>query len=109
MDLGLKKIISGLIKDPSKIIDIAEAWVIANNPTESQKLLAQGRWNICVQCDEFREKRPVTGEPFCNDCGCSLNKKIFSKNYNKCPLNKWKEIDDLLWIEPPQKKKKSLL
>ena len=97
MDVGLKKIINGLVKNPSKIIDIAAAWIIAKNPTESQKLLAQGRWNICVQCDEFREKRPITGEPFCNDCGCPLNKKIFSKNYNECPLKKWKDIDDILW------------
>jgi uncharacterized paraquat-inducible protein A len=108
MNLGLKKIISGLVKDPSKIIDIAEAWVIAKNPTESQKTLAQGRWNICIQCPEFREKRPVTGEPFCNDCGCPLNKKIFSKTYNECPLKKWKEIDDLLYSQT-QKKGKTII
>lgn len=108
MNLGLKKIISGLVKDPSKIIDIAEAWVIAKNPTEPQKVLAQGRWNICIQCPEFREKRPVTGEPFCNDCGCPLNKKIFSKTYNECPLGKWKEIDDLLYSQT-QKKGKTII
>ena len=108
MNLGLKKIISGLVKDPSKIIDIAEAWVIAKNPTESQKVLAQGRWNICIQCTEFREKRPVTGEPFCNDCGCPLNKKIFSKTYNECPLKKWKEIDDLLYSQT-QKQGKTII
>jgi hypothetical protein len=108
MNLGLKKIISGLVKDPSKIIDIAEAWVIAKNPSESQKVLAQGRWNICIQCDEFREKRPVTGEPFCNDCGCPLNKKIFSKTYNECPLKKWKEIDDLLYSQT-QKQGKTII
>lgn len=108
MNLGLKKIISGLVKDPSKIIDIAEAWVIAKNPTESQKVLAQGRWNICIQCPEFREKRPVTGEPFCNDCGCPLNKKIFSKTYNECPLKKWKEIDDLLYSQT-QKQGKTII
>jgi uncharacterized paraquat-inducible protein A len=108
MNLGLKKIISGLVKDPSKIIDIAEAWMIAKNPTESQKALAQGRWNICLQCDEFREKRPITGEPFCNDCGCSLNKKIFSKNYNECPLKKWKQIDDLFHYQT-QKQGKTII
>ena len=108
MNLGLKKIISGLVKDPSKIIDIAEAWIIAKNPTESQKELAQARWNICIQCDEFREKRALTGEPFCNDCGCPLNKKIFAKTYNECPLKKWKDVDDLL-NKLTQKQNKSLL
>jgi hypothetical protein len=108
MDLGIKKIISGLVKDPSKIVTIADAWITAVNPTESQKKLAEARWNICKQCPEFREKRPVTGEPYCNDCGCPLNKKIFSKVYNECPLGKWKDVDDLLWGNT-QKKKKSLL
>ncbi len=108
MDIGLKKIISGLVKDPSKIITIADAWLTAAKPTEKQKQLAEGRWNICIQCVEFREKRPVTGEPFCNACGCPLNKKIFSKTYNECPLKKWKDIDDILWTQT-QKQNKSLL
>jgi hypothetical protein len=108
MDLQIKKILSGLLKDPSKIITIADAWITSANPTPSQKTLAESRWNICTQCPEFREKRDITGEPYCNDCGCPLNKKIFSKIYNECPLKKWKEVDDLLWPET-QKKKKSLL
>jgi hypothetical protein len=81
---------------------------LQKNPTESQKTLAQGRWNICIQCNEFREKRPITGEPFCNDCGCPLNKKIFSKTYNECPLGKWKEIDDLFYGQT-QKKSKTII
>jgi uncharacterized paraquat-inducible protein A len=108
MDLGLKKIISGIVKKPSKIVDIMDAWVVAKNPTESQKTLAEARWNECIQCDEFREKRPITGEPYCSDCGCPLNKKIFSKIYNECPLKKWKDVDDLLWMKT-QKQNKSLL
>ena len=108
MDLGLKKILKGLVKDPSKIVDIAEAWIVAKNPTPAQKTLAEARWNVCIQCSEFREKRPVTGEPYCNDCGCPLNKKIFSKTYNECPLQKWKDVDDLLY-KFTQKQKKSLL
>jgi hypothetical protein len=108
MDLGLKKIISGLVKDPSKIVTIADAWITAAKPTESQKKLAEARWNVCTQCPEFRAKRAITGEPYCNDCGCPLNKKIFSKVYSECPLGKWKDVDDLLWGDT-QKKKKSLL
>ena len=108
MDLGLKKILKGLVKDPSKIVDIAEAWIVAKNPTPVQKTLAEARWNVCIQCSEFREKRPVTGEPYCNDCGCPLNKKIFSKTYNECPLQKWKDVDDLLF-KLTQKQNKSMI
>jgi hypothetical protein len=42
MNLGLKKIISGLVKDPSKIIDIAEAWVIAKKPNRVTKNISTG-------------------------------------------------------------------
>jgi len=108
MDLGIKKIITGLVKDPSKIITIADAWITAKNPTPEQKDLAEARWNICIQCSEFREERDVTGDPYCNDCGCPLKKKIFTKQFNECPLGKWKEVDDLLW-EKTQKKKKTIL
>lgn len=108
MDLGLKKILKGLVKDPSKIVDIAEAWIIAKNPTPAQKNLAEARWNVCIQCPQFREKREITGEPYCYDCGCPLNKKIFSKLYNQCPLEKWKDVDDLLY-KFTQKQNKSMI
>ena len=108
MDFGLKQIISGLVKDPSKIVDIADAWSIGRNPTEEQRILAEARWNICIQCEQFREKRPITGEPWCQDCGCPLKKKIFTKIHNECPLKKWKDVDDLLF-QATQKNNKSLL
>jgi len=105
MDLGLKKIISGLVRDPSKIITIADAWITAKNPTPEQKTLAEARWNICIQCPEFRAEREITGDPYCNDCGCPLKKKVFSKVYNECPLKKWKEVDDLLYHHTMKKNK----
>ena len=108
MDAGLKKIISSLVKDPTKIVGILDAWVTARNPSTEQKALSEARWNVCLQCDEFREKRPVTGEPYCNDCGCPLDKKIFSKTYNDCPLKKWKHVDDLLYALT-QKQNKSII
>jgi uncharacterized paraquat-inducible protein A len=108
MEIGLKQIISGLVKNPSKIVDIAEAWIIAKNPSIEQKNLAEARWNICIQCDEFRKERPVTGEPYCNDCGCPLNKKIFTNKFNECPLEKWKDVDNLLF-HLTQKQKKSII
>jgi hypothetical protein len=108
MDLGFKKIISGLLKDPNKIVTIAGAWVIAKNPTTEQKTLAEARWNVCFQCTEFREKRPITGEPYCFECKCPLQKKIFTNKFNECPQKKWKEVDDLFW-QDTQKNKKSIL
>jgi hypothetical protein len=108
MDFGFKKIISDLVKDPNKIVTIADAWITARNPTAEQKKLAEARWNICVQCVEFREHRPVTAEPYCFDCKCPLNKKIFTNKFNECPQEKWKDVDDLFW-EDAQKKKKSIL
>jgi len=108
MDGGLKKIISGLVKDPTKIVGIIDAWITAKNPTNEEKTLAEARWNVCLQCEEFREKRPITGEPYCNECGCPLNKKIFSKTYNECPLKKWKDVDDLLYTLT-QKQNKSII
>ena len=54
MNLGLKKIIGGLLKEPSKVFSIIDAWIIAKNPTEEQKILAESRFNVCVLCEEFR-------------------------------------------------------
>jgi hypothetical protein len=108
MDLGIKKILSGLVKNPSKILVIADAWITAKKPTEEQKVLAESRYSICLDCEHFREKRPITGEPYCEECGCPLNKKVFSKKYNECPLKKWKDVDDLLY-NTTQKKSNTLL
>jgi hypothetical protein len=108
MDLGIKKIISGLVKDPSKIVTIADAWITAANPTNEQKKLAEARWNVCIQCPEFRAERDVTGDPYCNDCGCPLKKKIFTRNFSECPLGKWKPVDDILY-DATLKKKKTFL
>ena len=108
MDLGLKKIITNLVKDPTKLISIAEAWMISANPTPPQKVLAEARWKVCIGCDEFREHRDITGEPYCYECKCPLNKKIFSSKFNECPLNKWEDVDTL-FLSATKKNKKTLL
>jgi hypothetical protein len=108
MELRIQKIIKSLVKDPSKIVTIADAWLAARNPTIEQKELAEARWNICVQCSEFREKIDVIGDSHCNECGCPLKKKIFTSMFNECPLKKWEDVDTLLF-PATQKTKKSLL
>lgn len=107
MDFGIKKILKDIVSNPSKIVDITDAWITASNPTLEQKNLAEARWNICIQCAEFREKRDITGEPYCFDCKCPLQKKIFTRTYNECPQKKWEEVDSILWKET-QKKNKTL-
>ena len=29
----------------------------------------------------------------CGECGCPIAKKIFTNDYNPCPLKKWEEVD----------------
>ena len=56
--------------------------------------LAQKRYEICLGCEHFRPKRFFKNDSYCNDCNCPLNKKIYSRKYNACQLNKWQEIDE---------------
>jgi hypothetical protein len=90
------------------IKEIIESWAIASSPTSEQKLLAEARYSVCLACEHFREKRKITGEPFCKECGCPVNKKIFSPRNNPCPLSKWENVDNLLHAST-QKNKKSFL
>ena len=88
--------------------EIAEAWIIAISPTPEQKKLAEARYSTCLGCEYYREKRKLTGDPYCVECGCPLNKKIFSKKENPCPKRKWEDADRL-YYKDTQKKTRSLL
>ncbi len=87
------KIVKNIIKNPSQIVTITNAWITAANPTLEQKELAERRYEICLGCEHFREKRKMTGEPYCAECGCPMKKKIFTNVFNECPIGKWKEVD----------------
>jgi hypothetical protein len=80
MDLNFKKIYS--------------AWLIAHNPTPEQKLLAEKRNEICESCPS---RKVLTNKlklgVVCSGCGCPITKKIFSIDFNDCPLKKWEEVD----------------
>jgi hypothetical protein len=86
---------------------IIEAWIIAGNPTPTQRELAEARGKICDECPSkkrmFKEKQ--WGE-YCGECGCPIGKKIFTNDFNPCPLKKWEEVDDKYY--PNTKKKKTL-
>jgi hypothetical protein len=74
-----------------KIVEIAKAWIAAANPTPEQEAVALYRIKICEQCPS-REYIKMFNEHICGECGCLLNKKIFSpaEGSKACPLQKWK-------------------
>ena len=77
------------------IFEIIEAWVIAKNPNERQKEIANKRAVICNDC-EFSSQiiKGLEISIICNNCGCPLVKKIYTNKYNPCPHRKWAEIDE---------------
>lgn len=75
-----------------KVKEIAESWIIANNPTESQLKLAEERLKICNECD--KKVTATLGHFKCSECGCPISKKIFSPKYDACPLHKWLDVED---------------
>ena len=81
------------------VIEIINAWKIANNPTPKQEELAELRGKICDGCPS---KKVLTKKlklaTICGECGCPISKKIFTPKFNPCPLKKWKEVD-ALYIE----------
>jgi hypothetical protein len=80
MGLDLKKII--------------KAWIVAANPSQSQKELGEKRMEICNGCEHKRTISKKIGiGVICNECGCPLSKKIFTMKNNACPLNKWAEVE----------------
>jgi hypothetical protein len=77
------------------VIEIINAWKIANNPTPKQEELAKLRFKICDTCPS---KKVITKKiglaTVCDKCGCPISKKIFSPKFNSCPLEKWAEVDN---------------
>lgn len=74
---------------------IIQSWIAAANPTEQQLEIAEKRHSICDMCPS---KKTITQKlkigVVCGECGCPITKKIFSPNFNECPLRKWENVDD---------------
>lgn len=74
--------------------EIFTAWVTSVNPNEEEKMRATKRAEICEVCPS---KKIITTAfkigTVCGECGCPIGKKIFSPEFNACPLKKWQEID----------------
>lgn len=74
--------------------DIVTSWATALNPTNEQKILAEKRYKICLGCEHYGKKRPVTGDEYCKKCLCPIQKKVFSQKLREtCPLEKWKLVE----------------
>lgn len=89
------------------INEIIQAWIIAGNPTEVQKSLAEERGKICDGCEykkTFIDKIKIA--TVCTACGCPITKKIFSNQFNACILKKWEDVDVNYF--PNQKKSKTI-
>lgn len=71
---------------------IATAWAISFNPTESQKELAYQRLKVCGDCP--KNTKTWLNIPTCSACGCPISKKIYTDEFNPCPIKKWQEVDD---------------
>jgi hypothetical protein len=76
------------------VIEIINAWKIANNPTPKQEELAKLRASICEVCPS---RKVITKKSklatICGKCGCPIAKKIFTPKFNACPLGKWEGVD----------------
>lgn len=86
------------------LIKISKAWFDSWFGGEEHKTLATKRLSICDSCPSRKEI--IQGFPtICGECGCPLSKKIFSGQFNDCPLGKWEIVDN----EHPLIFKKKLL
>jgi hypothetical protein len=76
------------------IADILNSWITKINPSKDEISLAQERIDECFKCEYkklfFKNKE---WSSVCGKCGCPLNGKVFSKEYNSCPEKKWEKYD----------------
>jgi hypothetical protein len=78
----------------NKISEIIGSWIVSFDPTEEQKELAEQRYEICLGCENYGKKRPVTGDEYCKKCLCPIQKKVYTQKKNDtCPLNKWDLVE----------------
>jgi hypothetical protein len=75
----------------NKISEIFQSWVIAANPSKEEEVLAAKRHSICLDCKFI--KNSFVFETKCGECGCPINKKIFSPKKGACRIGKWDEVD----------------
>lgn len=76
------------------LTEIIDAWITALNPTAEQKSKSIERAMICGACPKLKNTTLLgIKTKKCGACGCPISKKIFSNEFNPCPLKKWEEVD----------------
>lgn len=90
------------------VSEIIEAWAASYTKDPQRQKLAELRYQVCRGCEHFG-KRPILGDEYCKDCGCPIDKKVFSKRFNACPLKKWEDVDKSHQIETSQKSGNTLI
>ena len=75
-----------------KLLEIAEAWIIAENPNPTQKAIAEYRISVCDQCPH-KTFNKVFDSFLCGICHCPLSKKVFSslEGPKACPEARWEK------------------
>lgn len=88
--------------------EILNAWLASFNPTSIQRQMSQKRIAVCNECPSLVKKLNINRDwaAYCGECGCPINKKIFSTTNNPCPLSKWAEVDGDMYLP---KKEKTLI
>jgi len=90
--------------------EIFEAWKTSIKPTPDREELAQKRLDVCLGCNYRKEVlKGVKWSAYCDDCGCPINKKIFSSIFNACTQKKWEEVDSKYLTPLQDKGKKSII
>lgn len=77
--------------------EISAAWWDSYFGTEQQKIHAKERLEICQQCPSLTikfKKLKRMNVTVCGECGCPIDKKVFSSKFNACPLGKWQDVDE---------------
>lgn len=75
----------------NKIEEIFKSWIIAANPSEAQKEVAQHRIEICNECPHRNHIKHLNAYT-CGLCGCPLTKKIYSPaGPEACPDKRWQK------------------
>ena len=73
----------------NKIQEIFKAWKISYNPNDLESGLAIKLMEICDTCDSKKDKPYI----HCGECGCVLNKKIYTPKIGACPRGKWVAVE----------------
>lgn len=89
------------------LTEIIDAWITALNPTAEEKSKSIERAIICGTCPKLKDTSLLgTKYKKCSECGCPISKKIFSSEFNPCPLKKWESVDSKYM--PAQKNTKTI-